>query len=796
MGIAKKAKEIWSVLNRTIFVGDRLESNINVIVVMSGIITFIGTAMTVMNILQHKGFVTYTTAAIGVLGLISFIASKLYKNRLTGVIGITVLSILIFTYYSVMGVNEGFAILWTLLVPIALCFVGGVRIGILLSVYYEILFVILFYTPVRQYVSSFYTVTFMNRFPLLYLCGVLMVSVSMYNYHASTLKQMDYEVELKEAIDRAVAADAAKSRFLAQMSHEIRTPINAVLGMNEMILRESEDPDILEYSGNISTAGNTLLTLINSILDFSKIEDGKMELVPVSFDTAIMINNLIVAITPRAQAKGLDLNTDIDNSLPVSLIGDDVRISQVINNLLTNAVKYTEKGSVTVTVRNDGMDGKHAKIFVSVADTGIGIREEDKDKLFASFERLDVVRNRNVEGTGLGMSIVTRLLELMGSSLKVESVYGEGSVFSFTLELEVDDAQPIGDFSKRVAGSGVKRDSDELLKAPNARILVVDDNDMNLKVARGLLKLCRIKPDLAVSGFEAIDKMRENTYDIVFLDHMMPKMDGIETLKKLKEESLVPASTKMVALTANAIAGAREEYLAAGFDDYLAKPMVIGELEEKLVMYLPEEALSDMGTKEAGTPGRNGSDRKSPFDSTGNADEEAVLEFTAGSSDEEAVLEFPAGGSTEGNDVLEFSAGGIPDNEMADAEQNDFEQPPVYDLKKLADAGIDTKAGIGFCAGDKGFYAEMLSDYTGCAQEKGSALEDAYAQNDWKNYQVLVHALKSTSKTVGLMDIYELALALENAAKSEDAEFILGHHDDLMRIYRDKAAMIRRSALS
>ena len=252
--------------------------------------------------------------------------------------------------------------------------------------------------------------------------------------------------ELKEAADAAISAGKAKSSFLAQMSHEIRTPINAVLGMNEMILRESDNDEIKEYAANIQSAGKTLLSLINSILDFSKIEDGKMKLVPVKYDVSSMINDLVNSISERAKNKGLEFALNVDSTIPCSLFGDDVRIRQVIMNLLTNAVKYTEKGKVTLTIT--GRMGKEGKCLlrVSVRDTGIGIRSEDREKLFESFARLDETRNRNIEGTGLGMSIVTKLLALMGSELEIESEYGKGSDFSFELAQEIVDEEPIGDF--------------------------------------------------------------------------------------------------------------------------------------------------------------------------------------------------------------------------------------------------------------------------------------------------------------------------------------------------------------
>lgn len=393
--------------------------------------------------------------------------------------------------------------------------------------------------------------------------------------------------ELREARQIAEHSNASKSQFLAQMSHEIRTPINTVLGMNEMILRESKDEAILDYAASIQTAGRTLLSLINSILDFSKIEEGKMEIIPVEYDTSSFINNLVASVAERAKGKGLKLIVDVDENLPSMLYGDDVRLSQVIMNLLTNAVKYTEKGEVRFSITGGAGEGNGIELNVSVRDTGIGIREEDMPRLVESFERLDEVRNRSVEGTGLGMAIVTRLLDMMDSELKVESVYGEGSTFSFTVVQQVRNEKPIGNYAQRLEVS--RGGGDETLLAEAAQVLVVDDNDMNLKVVNNLLKLFAITPDLAGSGFEAIEFARQKSYHIILLDHMMPKMDGIETLAELKKEGLLDGGTRVIALTANAVNGAKEQYLAAGFDAYLSKPIVVSKLEELLKECLPPE---------------------------------------------------------------------------------------------------------------------------------------------------------------------------------------------------------------
>ncbi|MCR5726111.1 MAG: response regulator [Lachnospiraceae bacterium] len=409
-----------------------------------------------------------------------------------------------------------------------------------------------------------------------------------------------YEAKVLQ-LEKSAADEAnkAKSNFLADMSHEIRTPINAVLGMNEMILRKTEDKEILDYATNIKGAGNTLLSIINSILDFSKIEDGKMELIPVEFDMNDLIHSLVNSISERAREKKLEFIIDQDESLPTKLFGDDVRIAQVIMNLLTNAVKYTEKGTVTLSIRKKEIREEKLTFLVSVKDTGIGIRKEDIDKLAVSFERLDEKRNRHIEGTGLGISIVTRLLKMMDSKLQVESEYGRGSIFFFEMTLKIADATPIGKYEdRRVSGTRIKEENG--LKVRNARILVTDDNDMNLKVASNFLKLFGVTPDLCSSGEATINAMSEKEYDIVFLDHMMPKMDGIETLQILKDKNLVDRDTVVIALTANAVVGAKEQYLQAGFTDYLSKPIVLKDLEKMLKKYLPIGKWTEDYTKEEG----------------------------------------------------------------------------------------------------------------------------------------------------------------------------------------------------
>ncbi len=412
--------------------------------------------------------------------------------------------------------------------------------------------------------------------------------------------------ELNEKTERAVAASEAKSAFLSNMSHEIRTPINAMLGMNEMVLRESENKDVLMYSESIKTAGNTLLGIVNDILDFSKIEAGKMEIIPVDYDLSSVINDLVNMVQKRADDKDLVLKLDFDRDTPRLLNGDEVRVKQVVTNILTNAVKYTEKGSVTFRIGYERIPEEPDSVFlhVSVRDTGIGIRPEDIEKLFSEFERIEEKRNRSIEGTGLGMSITKHLLEMMDSRLEVESVYGEGSAFSFRLKQKVVRWDALGDYeaSYHAALSG-HRKYREKFTAPDAVVLVVDDMPMNLAVFKSLLKRTGVQIDTAASGDEGLALAHDRRYDMIFLDHMMPHKDGVETLRELRAQEDNPnLKTPTICLTANAISGAREQYLAAGFDDYLTKPIDADKLEEMLMQYLPKEKLREPSSDEETAP--------------------------------------------------------------------------------------------------------------------------------------------------------------------------------------------------
>ncbi|MCR5339415.1 MAG: response regulator, partial [Lachnospiraceae bacterium] len=409
-------------------------------------------------------------------------------------------------------------------------------------------------------------------------------------YRVSRQRQ-EYEARMLKLEKRSAdEANKAKSSFLADMSHEIRTPINAVLGMNEMILRESGELQIKEYAKNIQSSGRALLALINSILDFSKIEDGKMEIVPAEYQTRAMLQYLVASISQRAKNKGLNFVLKVDEKLPRVMLGDDMRITQIIMNLLTNAVKYTREGSVTLSVTQAGRDGGNIDLRVEVADTGIGIREEDMPKLYQSFERLDMEKNRNIEGTGLGMAIVTRLLNMMDSKLDLESEYGKGSVFSFVIRQQIIDPAPIGKVESGLEGNleiASEETYQESFRAPDAKVLVVDDTSMNLIVVKSLLKKTLIQIDTADNGQDAVRLAGQKAYDIILMDQRMPGMDGSQALGKIREICKANLETPVICLTADAISGARERYIAEGFTDYLTKPVDGDALERMMLRYLP-----------------------------------------------------------------------------------------------------------------------------------------------------------------------------------------------------------------
>lgn len=535
--------------------------------------------------------------------------------------------------------------------------------------------------------------------------------------------------QLEKEKRRADNANAAKTNFLANMSHEIRTPITAVLGMNELILRESKEKEIKQYARNVNGAAKSLLSIINDILDISKIEAGKLKVITAEYNVASVLRDVINMITFKANLKELEFIVQVDEVLPSCLMGDDIRLRQILVNLLNNAVKYTPKGSVTLQViRLNSADEKEARIRFVVKDTGIGIKEEDMEKLCAPFERIEEKRNRNIEGTGLGMSITKQLLDLLHSRLEVQSVYGEGSEFAFELCQEIADATPIGPMEE----VSVEIDSGyrQSFVAPNARILMVDDNDLNRRVFVGLLKATKMQIDEASSGKECLEKVQTTKYDIIFLDHMMPEMDGIETLHAMKQMENYPSkSAPVVVLTANAIVGAKEKYLREGFDAFLAKPIDYKKLEA-LTVELLEEGL------------------------------------------------WQAVSVTEDDGIEALGSGGkdTADLPMIDGLDWKFAGQHFNDTESMLDM-------VQFFADSLEFEANTLTGlFADIATEEGR-----------KAYCTKVHSMKNSAATIGIIPLAGMAKVLEDAARSGDVDVLERITTVFLaswRSYKEKLAVI------
>lgn len=448
----------------------------------------------------------------------------------------------------------------------------------------------LYHVNVNEMLREADTVTLAIHMTLLMGAWLLLNIIVYYRFNLRLQKSLAI---IEQKNEELAFANHAKTAFVSNISHEIRTPINAVLGMDEMILRECRDDAIRAYAIDIQNAGNVLLGLINDVLDFSKIESGKMEIVPVKYDMVSVIHEVCNLIEIKAKAKYLTLEVQVSPELPVGFYGDEVRLKQIAINLLTNAVKYTEKGTVTFSVEWERTSEDEAVIIVTVRDTGIGIKPEDMSRLFDEYGRVDELRNRAIEGTGLGLPIVRKLLEKMGSRLEVESVYGQGSVFSFRLRQQVVDWTPMGNFpeARRRLAEQTEEDTTAGFRVSRAKLLAVDDNRVNLTVVKGLLKRTGAQIDTARSGEECLRMAAENKYDLILLDHRMPGMDGIETIHRIRETEGPNQDTPVIALTANVVSGARELYIGEGFSDFLSKPINSNSLEKTILKYLPEECL-------------------------------------------------------------------------------------------------------------------------------------------------------------------------------------------------------------
>lgn len=577
---------------------------------------------------------------------------------------------------------------------------------------------------------------------VLLVFGLLLVLLCLgtLNMLSATAKLRESD-ELREAKRAAEEANKTKSRFLANMSHELRTPINVILGMNEMILRDDPGEVTRERAMDIKGAAQIFLGLINDVLDFSKIESGNLNIISTEYNLISMIRDLVLLSENRARQKSLNFKLEIQPDLPVGLYGDDIHIRQVIINLLTNAVKYTEEGTVTLKLTGEKKDDETILFHWVVADTGIGIKEEDIEKMFMPYIRVEEERNRNVEGTGLGLSIIINLLKMMGSELKVESVYGEGSVFSFDLEQKIVDHEPVGDIDKRLDNMARDYKYHASFIAPKARILMVDDNSMNRRIFVSLLSKTQVQITTVSSGKKALELVQHEYFDIIFMDYLMPGLNGEETLRCMRElENNLCKDTPIIALTANAFSGSREHYMNMGFDDFLSKPIVTEKLEAMIRDFLPDSYL-------------------------GKAPEE----------DQETASETV----TEENGRKETLRGETAEKKASVSGETEADLPEVN--------GVNWMYAQMFLS-DKNLLLTTLQEYyenidTVCgevarlAEEAGKENDETEGQDDISgqsltDYRICVHSLKSNSALVGILSVSEIAKLLEAAAREGEREKI------------------------
>ncbi|MCM1210137.1 MAG: DegV family EDD domain-containing protein [Blautia sp.] len=562
-------------------------------------IVLIGSALAFMGIVECIGIMDVKTIVIPlfillfVLG-VALVATFKYRkiDFAAAVIGFLIILLVFPTMFFQSGGLEGGAVVWFAigLLYIFLMFSGKRLVFFLiLSLIVDIsTYVYGYYHPeaivpmdskAAAYFDSLFAVLAVG------LAGGIILKVQMKMFEIERSFAQKQQKELKEISD-------SKNRFFASMSHEIRTPINTIVGLNEMILRESKESEVKEYARNIQNASKMLLNLVNDILDLSQMEMKKMEIMPIQYKTEELFSNLIDMIQVRLKEKRLEFQVEIDENLPTVLVGDMKRINQVVLNILTNAAKYTNSGSVTLSAHAESIEEDMLWLKVSVADTGIGIRKEDLEHIYDSFQRLDARKNLRVEGSGLGLSITKQLVDMMDGEITVDSIYTKGSTFTIVLPQKIIDKTPIGDVRLLSGSHAYMEEYQQSFEAPEARVLIVDDNAMNSMVERKLLMATKVQVDIARSGSECLEMAKRKYYHVILMDYMMPEMDGAQTMRLLrKQENGLCRDSAVIVLSANSVAEAGAKFLEAGFDGCLEKPIQAAALEREILRFLPEELI-------------------------------------------------------------------------------------------------------------------------------------------------------------------------------------------------------------
>lgn len=814
----------------------RKDANMTDVTSLCIFLSFFSGFMCALNICTRSPQMAMITGGLAIW--IVFILYIYKTTKKTGIACIGILSVIgtMLIYFIISGGENGFSIVWLFLVPPVCTYFLKLYFGGIFSILLGAALAAYFWTPLHTlgclYLSGYsYSDTYLVRFPIVYFCDVivcLFINYRIWNYR----KKQDILLLESEK------ANNTKSDFLANMSHEIRTPMNAIVGMCELILREHDISEtVMEYCFNIQNSGRSLLSIINDILDFSKIESGKLEIIEDEFNIASTLNDVMNMAVTRKENKNIELIVSVDPNIPIGIIGDEIRIRQVIINLVTNAIKYTHEGVIKIKFSMTRHD-YGINLSVSVADTGIGISAENLEKLFNSFQQVDTKKNRSVEGTGLGLAISKRLVTQMGGYINVSSVYGEGSEFRIVIPLKVSDPAPfvslkdaenihaagfidmtkfefeavgqqyasliaeLGEtlgtdielFSsmeelkthmaqkkythlfvgreefiaekeyfteaankykvvviqdrnnavevsenircifkpfyvlsvaavlnneRMLAGLNDRRNSPIKFVAPKARVLVVDDNAINLKVAMGLMRPYHMQVITADSGHEAISLLRSKDFDLVFMDHMMPELDGVETTKLIREmNGDYYKKLPIIALTANAVNGVKEMFISAGLNDYIAKPIELSALDRVLKTWLPKELMKRPAEDE-----RISSNRQS-------------------------------------------NKNNVPQN--ASSSKNEI---------------FDVKTGVFYTGGDMETYEEILGIYVRKGPKKLDYIKRLFEEKSWKDYVIEVHALKSSSLTVGSAKLSEMAKELELAGKAGDYAVIEKKNAALLEMY-------------